>query len=268
MKLLVLSCADGDHVHVHPENLFLVVHVTALHAPTLRQLSCCQRIRGDFYADGVKLKLWFQVTSEYEARMAEVEPVISHHTSTLRKYSSCCRHVRSNRANDLKLSTHQVAPEFEARMAEIRAVEDEDVMQLGGELRKPSTAIAQGMGGITSVDESTLKHHDAIFSPAGPPSSCDTSSAEPAPVITPQQPASDEQISRVGSAGVIGAAARARLALTGKLEEPKPKKRPRAAAREKSEERLSPEQKDGEQPLYKTLKVHVWLACVHCKWKT
>lgn len=149
-----------------------------------------------------------------------------------------------------------MAPEYEARLAKILAVEDEDTICLADRMEKTQAVAGAGITGSMNFDPSTKMHHDAIFAPTGlavpqPAAVC----AAPAPV-----PASVV-------AGVMGAAARARLVLTGKGgEEPttpnSPPTKTRTKTKAKKTENLSQPRKDeGEQPLFKSLRV-----CVLCSW--
>lgn len=148
-------------------------------------------------------------------------------------------------------------------MAEIRAVEDEDIMCLGDGVRKRSAAVMQGMGGSARIDPATQKHHEAIFSPTGSSLSHNDSAAVSTQILAPQQtgPDANTNTARVGSAGVVGAAARARLALTGKGGElPKITTHARVTTRPRSEERSCAREDEEGQPLFKTLRVRAWIA--------
>lgn len=146
-------------------------------------------------------------------------------------------------------SSLQVAPEYEARLAKILAVEDEDTMCLADGMEKMQTVAGAGMKGSMNFDPSTKMHHDAIFAPTGqavPEATAEC--APPAPV-----PASVV-------AGVMGAAARARLVLTGKVGEElaTPKSPPQKTRTKtfKTEKLPKPRKDEGEQPLFKTLQVY------------
>lgn len=138
-----------------------------------------------------------------------------------------------------------VASEYEARLAEILAVENEEVMCLGDK--------AQPVAGAGSTSSSALeqKHHDAIFAPTGAVSQPITS----VPAATPA--------AGIRSVGAIGAAGRARLALTGKLGKEstaKPKSTPSSAGQsiKRAEEHSQPRRDDSDQPLFKTLRVCIY----------
>ncbi|CAM9218174.1 unnamed protein product, partial [Ascophyllum nodosum] len=96
----------------------------------------------------------------------------------------------------------------EARLAEILAVEEE-TMCLGDGIPK-NAASASAEGPPKSLDPRTRVYHDAIFAPKG----SDLSQ----PLSISQLVASASSTGRMTSnTGGMGAAARARLALTGKL---------------------------------------------------
>lgn len=154
----------------------------------------------------------------------------------------------------------QVAPEYEARLAEIRAVEDEDIMCLGDGMQKTlAAASSAGGSGTLGFDDSTKKHHDAIFAPAGSVLSQPVASTAAAPTSVVAA------TGRVGSAGVMGAAARARLVLTGKVgeEASTTPKLTRASTTRKttngSDERSRARDDDADKPLYKNIRV-----CTRC----
>lgn len=135
-----------------------------------------------------------------------------------------------------------VASEYEARLAEILAVENEEVMCLGDQVQPVAGA------GNTSSSALEQKHHDAIFAPTGAVSQ--PKASVPAATPTPG----------IRSVGTIGAAGRARLALTGKLGKEstaKPKSTPTSGkqAVKRTEERSQPRRDDSDQPLFKTLRV-------------
>lgn len=110
----------------------------------------------------------------------------------------------------------QVAPEYEARLAEILAVEDEDSICLGDGIRK-NAASASADGLIKDVDPRTKAHHDAIFSPRR----SEVSQSLPTTLaVLPSDSPSTKGVRMTSSTkGGIGAAARARLALKGKIGE-------------------------------------------------
>lgn len=137
-------------------------------------------------------------------------------------------------------------------MAEIRAVKDEDIMCLGDGFRKSSAEVVEKTA--SSLDNSTKIHDDAIFAPPGASlsqDSNDTASTRISPQVASTR-------ARLGLTGAVGAAARARLALTGKrVETPKPKTRaiPTGTARVKTDERSLGVEDQVAQPLFKTLQV-------------
>lgn len=147
-----------------------------------------------------------------------------------------------------------MAPEYEARLAQILAVEDEDTICLADGVEKTQAVAGTSIAGSMNFDPSTKMHHDAIFAPTGP--------AVPQPAAVCAAPAS-APTSVV--AGVMGAAARARLVLTGKGgEEPTMPKSPPTKTRSKTkakhtEKLLQPRKDEVEQPLFKSLRV-----CVPC----
>lgn len=142
-----------------------------------------------------------------------------------------------------------MAPEYEARLAKILAVEDEDTICLADGMEKTQAGAGPGIAGSMNFDPSTKMHHDAIFAPTGQAAQPAAVYAAPAPV-----PASV-------MAGVMGAAARARLVLKGKVgEEPiTPKSPPTKTStktKAKKTEKISQPRKDEcEQPLFKSLRV-------------
>lgn len=157
-------------------------------------------------------------------------------------------------------SWFQVAPEYEARLAKILAVEDEDTICLADRMEKTQAVAGAGIARSMDFDPSTKMHHDAIFAPTGP------AVPQPAAVCAPPAPVPASVV-----AGVMGAAARARLVLTGKaVEEPtttrtRPKSPPtkiKAKTKANKTEKLSqPRKEEGEQPLFKSLRV-----CIPCSW--
>lgn len=146
-----------------------------------------------------------------------------------------------------------MAPEYEARLAKILAVEDENTMCLADGVGEMQAVAGAGMKGSINFDPSTKMHHDAMFTPTGPAVPQATVEGAPPPAPAPASVV----------AGVMGAAARARLVLTGKgAEEPTtaPKSTPKKTKTKTLETaRLPKPRKDeGEQPLFKTLQV--WVA--------
>lgn len=159
-----------------------------------------------------------------------------------------------------------MAPEYQARLAEILAVEDEDIMCLGDGMQKTLAAV-DAVSGTTGLDHSARMHHEAIFAPSGsvlsqPTASVTSVATLPSPADVPSKSTLPR---RVGTAGAVGAAARARLALTGKLGEASAMK-PRSTstnggtktATTKTREHSSTPEDDVDTPLFKTLRVRRW----------
>lgn len=98
-------------------------------------------------------------------------------------------------------------------------MEDEDTMCLGDGIRK-NAASASADGLVKGVDPRTKAHHDAIFAPKGSEVS---QSLPTTPGVLPSESPSTRMAGRQTSSntggGGIGAAARARLALKGKIGE-------------------------------------------------
>lgn len=141
-----------------------------------------------------------------------------------------------------------VAPEYEARLAEILQVEDEDTMSLRQDV--PPSVASGGSIGPPGLDPSTHRHHDAIFAPTLTVSEANTHVPRPLAALAP--------VSR--SVGVVGAAARARLMLSGKLkEDKKPSSEPAPASAKKTSKKsvkhLQSREDDSKQPLFKALRV-------------
>lgn len=155
----------------------------------------------------------------------------------------------------------EVAPEYEARLAEILAVEDEDTMCLSEGVKKTHKAAvtaSSASGGTAGFDPSTKMHHEAIFAPTGSVLSRTPLSPTTAPLLVSPSPVTPA--GRIRSTGVMGAAARAKLALTGRFGEEsttKPKQTPTSTniTARKSKEHSQPCEDNAEKPLYKTLRV-------------
>lgn len=167
-------------------------------------------------------------------------------------------------------SKPQVAPEYQARLAEILAVQDEDTMCLGEGMQKTLAAV-DAVSGTTGLDHSSRMHHEAIFAPSGSALSQPAASATSATTVPSPADVTSKSVLplRVGSAGV-GAAARARLALAGKLGEAstmKPRSTPTTGgpktATRRTEKRSSTHEDYEDKPLFKTLQVCCW-ASTYC----
>ena len=145
-----------------------------------------------------------------------------------------------------------MAPEYEARLAEILAVEDEETMCLGDGILKNATS-ASAEGHPKSLDPSTRAHHDAIFAPKGSDLSQPLSISQPVASASPTG-------RMTSNTGGMGAAARARLALTGKLggtsmDEATPVLSKAIKKSKEKEDRQPNSQDNGDKPLFKTLRV-------------
>lgn len=97
-------------------------------------------------------------------------------------------------------------------------MEDEDTICLGDGIRK-NAASAKADGLVQDVDPRTRAHHDAIFAPKGSEVS---QSLPTTPTVLPSESPSTKvwegkRMSSNTESGVIGAAARARLALKGEV---------------------------------------------------
>lgn len=113
-------------------------------------------------------------------------------------------------------------------------------------------------GGTAGFDISTKMHHDAIFA------SKEVAQSEPSVSAAKSAgPSTQKVVGRVGSAGVMGAAARARLALTGKLGKTQEVKSSRKGVKSvttaSKEQPVTPSE---DQPLFKTLKVRYACGCL------
>lgn len=123
-------------------------------------------------------------------------------------------------------------------------------------MKKTVASAAAGGEATMGFDPSTRAHHDAIFAPTG---SSDVSQPD---VLSPPSGPTPVAASagRVGSAGVMGAAARARLVLTGKADEESTKQAKSVTKiahkrGKKSEERPPTPEDNSDKPLFKTLRV-------------
>lgn len=145
-------------------------------------------------------------------------------------------------------------------------------MCLGDGSRTQLMAVDLGTGRTSNPDPLMQEHHDAIFSPTGSSSKGRDSSAGPTPSV-PQ--ASGVKLKKHGWSGVVGAAARARLALKGNLsEEPMGKKQhttptthAKIATPARRVEQPPTNQHQEEQPLFQNLRVRALMNphCSHCK---